>query len=71
MKILVLSMDEKNAMGVTSGEGITPELALGMCSAAMQLFNQQLIEVEVQRRLAEAQKEEEGPDNQLLPCQGD
>ena len=58
MKILVLAMDEKGAVGVTSGEGVSPILGLQMVQAAASLFRDQIMEIEVQRRVDETQQEE-------------
>lgn len=59
MKILVLSMEEKGAMGVTRGEGVSPTIGMQMCQAATTFLQGQAIEAEVQRRLVEAQGAQE------------
>jgi len=56
-KILVLLQNEPPQIEAILGDGITPELALKMCSAAVEFFRQQIFEAEIERRIAKAQEE--------------
>lgn len=58
-KVVVLSGDRATPqrVGITMSDALTPLEAIDMCEAGVRYFREQLFEAEVQRRLAEKEKE--------------
>lgn len=68
MKIIVLTL-EGEKVGVTPSDGVTPQRAIEVCSAAIKFFQGQLIEAEVQRRMLEKEEDASTADPGLPAAQ--
>ena len=54
-KIIVLTVEEEKGtpqVGINCSDGVVPQQALIVCEAAMRHFQEQVMEAEIQRRLA-------------------